>query len=75
MNWLSFLLAAPSGRYLLVGILLILLGIANAAAPRVMWRINYGWRYKDAEPSNTALLVSRVGGVIAIAAGIVFLFL
>lgn len=64
-----------SSKYIILGIFLILVGAVNAAAPRAMWYIGYGWRYKNAEPSDTALLVGRGGGVIAIIIGIICFFL
>lgn len=51
------------------------LGIFNIAAPRVSWQISYGWRYKDAEPSDLALAVGRVSGGIGIVVAVVLLFL
>lgn len=60
-----------SGKYIMLGLLLILLGAVNAAFPRKMWQLSYGWRYKNAEPSDAALIVGRIGGVIAVVAGVV----
>lgn len=62
-----------AGPYLGLGILLIVLGGVGAAAPRALWYIGYGWRYKDVEPSNMALLVNRVSGIIGIVLGIICL--
>ena len=49
------------------------MGIFNAAAPRAAWYLSYGWRYKDAEPSDAALVVARLGGAAAITAGVILL--
>ena len=56
------------------GIILILLGIFDAACPRCAWYLSYGWRFKNAEPSDTVLVVSRISGVVAIVIGFVCLF-
>ena len=64
-----------SGKYIGLGLLLILLGAVNVAGPRSMWYLSYGWRYKNAEPSDMALFAERTGGVIAIISGVICLFL
>lgn len=63
-----------SGQYFLIGIILILTGAIHIAAPRGMWYISYGWRYKNAEPSDMALFVERAGGIFAIIIGVICLF-
>ena len=49
-------------------------GIFNIIWPRVAWYLGYGWRLKDAEPSNLALTMNRIGGVFAIIAAIIMCF-
>ncbi|MGN0250750.1 MAG: DUF6199 family natural product biosynthesis protein [Oliverpabstia sp.] len=49
------------------------MGAFNTAAPSVAWYLEYGWRYKNAEPSDLALGLNRVGGIIAIIVGILTL--
>lgn len=56
------------------GILLIALGIFDAFCPRCAWYLSYGWRFKNAEPSDTVLVVSRISGVVAIVIGLVCVF-
>lgn len=56
-------------------VLVIGLGVLNVAKPRIAWWLAIGWRFKDAEPSNLALILNRVGGVICIIGGILALFL
>lgn len=63
---------ANPGR-IAAGLFLTILGILDTAFPKLSWYLGYGWRYKNAEPSDAALIFSRVGGVIAIVIGIVFL--
>ena len=54
-------------------ILLILVGIFNIALPDVAWYLQYGWRYKDAEPSDAALVFNRIGGVAAIIMAVIMM--
>lgn len=63
-----------SGGLFLMSIVLLAVGMMNVASPHTAWYVEYGWRYKDAEPSDLALAANRVGGVVAIiVAVIVFL--
>lgn len=55
--------------------LLIIVGLISAAFPQVVWYCSYGWRYRDAEPSEAALLVCRGTGVLALVIGIVMFFI
>ena len=50
-------------------LLLWAIGLFNVLAPRAAWYLSYGWRFKDAEPSDAALMMARIGGVIAIIIG------
>ena len=59
----------------LLGLLVIALGIWNLAAPRTAWYLSYGWRFKDAEPSDAALVLGRVGGGAAVCIGLLLCFL
>ena len=56
------------------GIVIILIGIFNLADPYRAWYLRYGWRYKDAEPSDAALLTTQIGGGIAIVLGVICFF-
>jgi len=53
-----------------LSILVILLGAVNIFVPEIGWYISYGWRYKNAEPSNVALSLGRISGVILTVVGI-----
>ena len=64
-----------SGGYPLFGLLFIAIGLFSAWNPTAAWYLEWGWRYKDAEPSDTALMIERIGGVFAILVGIVVMFL
>ena len=59
-------------------LLLVLLGIGifSAAYPYGAWYLERGWYYKDAEPSDAALLFNRVVGILLLAGALIwFLFL
>ena len=55
------------------GILVIAIGIFNAAAPETAWYLERGWWYKNAAPSDMALAFTRGSGIVAIIAGIILL--
>ena len=57
-----------------MGILLMIIGLFNLISPRTGWYLSYGWRFKDAEPSDAALVMARIGGGIAILIGVILLF-
>ena len=59
----------------LLGLLVIAAGIFNLAVPRTAWYLSYGWRYRNAEPSDAALVLGRVGGGAAVLIGLALLFL
>lgn len=78
-NTLCFVLksAVPKSRtYPLIAVgLIIIVGLINVAIPQAAWYCSYGWRYRDAEPSEAALLVCRGTGVLALVIGIVMIFI
>lgn len=55
---------------LLLALLLLALGAWNLFAPRSSWQLSHGWRYKNAEPSDLALTLYRLGGILLIFAGV-----
>lgn len=66
--------AASSGSdHPFVALLLCGVGIFNLAAPKASWYLSYGWRFKDAEPSDAAITLSRIGGAIAVVIGVIML--
>ena len=58
----------------IAGLILIIIGLCSLCRPEEMWHLSEGWKFKEAEPSEEALLWCRVGGVIAIIVGIFVLF-
>jgi hypothetical protein len=57
----------------LISIIMICWGIFLLVNPEQGWYWTKGWQFKDAEPSDDALLWMRIGGVISIVAGIVLI--
>jgi len=53
-------------RPILLPLLLLGTGIFCIAKPYESWWLSHGWRYKNAEPSEAALHMSRLGGVAVI---------
>ena len=55
-------------------LLLLIVGVINTAWPQAAWYLETGWKIKDAEPSELALGVNRVVGVVLlIVAGVMIL--
>ena len=55
-------------------VLLFLIGIVDLVAPEAAWYLGGGWKFKDAEPSDAALVLTRIGGGICILIGFIMLF-
>ena len=39
-------------------------GLISVIKPKAMWYLSNGWRYKNAKPSDAALLVNRIAGIL-----------
>ena len=61
-------------KNILVILFLFVIGIFNIVSPATAWYLEYGWRYKNAEPSGLALGMNRFGGVIAIIVAVIMIF-
>lgn len=70
--------AAPAGGgiggRLIPAMILAALGLFELLKPRTAWYLSYGWRYKNAEPSDIALGVGRASGVVILICAAVLLF-
>ncbi|MBE6961774.1 MAG: hypothetical protein E7445_04890 [Ruminococcaceae bacterium] len=53
----------------MLAIFLLAVGAWNTFVPRSAWYLSYGWRFRDAEPSDAALTAHIIGGVVALLAG------
>ncbi len=59
-----------SGRSPILGFIITILGAIVIIFPKGSWYLNYGWRYKNSEPSKVAINVQRVSGAIAVIVGL-----
>jgi major membrane immunogen (membrane-anchored lipoprotein) len=60
-------------NYLAV-IILLALGIWSAVSPRSSWYLSHGWKYKNAEPSDIAITITRIGGILLILISVILIF-
>ena len=63
----------PSGGRIFLAIILFCAGAIGVFAPHVAWYIEWGWRFRNAEPSSAALAVHRIAGAALIVIGVVIL--
>ena len=56
----------PNTGNIVLMIVLVAIGLWNVISPYSSWYVSYGWRYKNAEPSDVALTIMRISGVILI---------
>ena len=64
-----------SGGNVFAGLLLLALGAWHTFSPYSAWYLSWGWRYKDAEPSDAALAFTRIGGIACIVFGLFAFFI
>lgn len=58
----------------LIGLVIVVIGAINTLSPETGWYLSSGWKFRDAEPSDAALLWTRVSGIATILIGLFFLF-
>ena len=58
-----------------VGLILLLLivGIINTAWPQATWYLDVGWKVKDAEPSEGAIMYGRVIGIVLLIIAVIMI--
>jgi hypothetical protein len=59
--------------FTLIPFIFIIIGILNVIFPKAFWYMKTGWQFKNAEPSDLALIMIRFGGILAIVFGIFIL--
>ena len=59
---------------ILLIVVLLAIGIFNAVSPHTAWYLENGWRFKNAEPSDLALGMTRLAGIVFIAVAIIMIF-
>lgn len=65
--------APKQGKNILIIVLLFGIGIFCLAAPKAAWYLEYGWHYKDAEPSEASIVICRVSGAVLIVIGVIMI--
>ena len=60
--------------YMFLGVVLVLVGIFQFVSPETMWKFNWGWRFKNAEPSELALKMGMLGGALTVILGVILFF-
>jgi hypothetical protein len=55
------------------GVLLLIVGVLLIAFPKTQWWLNYGWAFKNAEPSELAIGYSYMLGGIAVFFGLIMI--
>lgn len=61
------------GLFNFVAVIVILLSALAIVFPRLAWELTQGWKYKNVEPSDAALVMTRLAGVAGVIVGIVIL--
>lgn len=59
--------------FFIPGIIFIILGIVNLFNPMALWKLRYSWWFKNLEPTDAALTLSRIGGGFAIVLGFILM--
>jgi hypothetical protein len=52
--------------FVLFGVGVLIASICSTFWPRAMWYLREGWKYKNVEPSDFALFLMRLRGVMGI---------
>jgi hypothetical protein len=55
------------------GFIFMIIGIIGAMFPRAAWYMSEGWKFKDAEPSDAALIMNRIMGIVFAIIGFFFM--
>ena len=58
-----------------IALLILAVGLFNLLYPYGSWYLSHGWKYKNAEPSDAALALNRLGGAVALVIAILMIFL
>ena len=58
-----------------LALILIIIGVLDIVIPEKMWKLSYGWRFKNAEPSDASLIFFRVSGAVIILIAIIFILI
>ena len=67
--------SAGNEKNYFLALLAILAGVVHIIAPKGMWFLSHGWKYKNAELSEAALFFYRAGGVVAAVIALLYMIL
>jgi hypothetical protein len=59
----------------ILGLTSIGLGLIMMVKPRSVWYMEYGWKFKNAEPSDMALGANCFAGLVIVICGVILLFM
>jgi hypothetical protein len=59
--------------FIIVPMLCIISSLTAIVSPEKAWYYQEGWKYKNVEPSDRALISIRISGIIGVVCGIVFI--
>ena len=60
---------------IIVCILFIIIGLLSTIFPHLMWYCSQGWKFKNAEPSDSILIFYRALGIIMLIIALIILFI
>ncbi len=53
----------------------LILGVIGLFFPKAIWWLREGWKFRDAEPSHTALIITRIGSLLATGMSVALLYM
>ncbi|MDQ2088166.1 hypothetical protein RBH29_17220 [Herbivorax sp. ANBcel31] len=53
------------------GIILVIVGFFGIVFPEALWYLKYGWKVKNGEPSDAAIVMNRFGGILCCIIGVI----
>jgi hypothetical protein len=59
--------------FFIIPIIGIVLSLVAIVSPRTAWFLQDGWKYSNVEPSNAALVMIRIGGIVGVIGCIIFM--
>ncbi|RAP74347.1 DUF6199 family natural product biosynthesis protein [Paenibacillus montanisoli] len=57
----------------MVGFFVLVIGLIMAVWPYAAWYVSVGWQFKDASPSELALTIQRIVGIVFVIVGFVIM--
>lgn len=60
--------------HFLAGVIILIVSIITIVNPEGAFYLERGWKFKDAEPSDEYLELTKIGGVVGVIIGVIILF-